>query len=81
MNVDIQSDLTLHIDHRQHLLGLIYLRMQMGRGILPSPVKVHAQQAASVVAVDNAVDVQHGDDLENEATSRRRFPRKVHTRC
>lgn len=43
--------------------------MQQIVGVLPGPVEVLAGQAAALVAVDDAVGVDHGHDFEDEGVA------------
>ena len=53
----------------QQLLGVVNLWVQQLRGVRPSAVQVSANEVASVVAIDDTVWVEHGDDLKDELVS------------
>jgi len=48
------------------LLAVIDRRLKCFRRKFPAPVEVATRQRASVVAVDNTVRVQHGNNLEHK---------------
>ena len=43
---------------------VVDLRVDLGGWVLPGPVEIETCQVASEVAVDNPVDVEHGEDVE-----------------
>jgi len=57
--VDVSEELNgpVQVQHFYHLLAVEYSRMQNLGGVDPSSVKIHAQQGASVVAVNDSVRV------------------------
>ena len=59
----------LLLEPPDHLLGVKDRGMQLLRGVVPNPVQVHPRKAAPVVAVDHAIRIEHGNDLEKDSVA------------
>ena len=57
---------TLSFKRMAQLLGRIDRRMQHFTGPLPTAVQITSGQTAAVVAVDDAIRVEHWHDFEDE---------------
>lgn len=60
-----QLDLAFLLEHLQHALREVDRRVQVLARLQPAPVQVEAQQRAAVVAVHDAVGVQHRNHFED----------------
>lgn len=66
MEVAVDQQLALLLHPFYHLLCVVDGRVQLLVGVDPLAVQVHLGQVASVVANDDAVDVEHRHYLEEE---------------
>ena len=57
VQVEVHLHLALRLESLHELLREEDGRVQLPVGLQPAPVQVHAQQAASVVAVDDSIGV------------------------
>ena len=67
MHVHVDQDGVVDVAGAGEELGVEDGRVEELGGVLPATVEVHAQDVAAVVALDDTVGVQHGDQLEDEA--------------
>jgi hypothetical protein len=66
MDVTVEDEIPLLLHLLDELLGVVDGRMQLLGRVDPLPVQIHPSQVATVVTVDDSVDVEHGNDLEDE---------------
>jgi len=64
-----EDELAVLAQSLHHLLGVPHRRRQPLRRVLPHAVEVQPGERAAVVADDDAVGVEHGDDLEDEVVA------------
>ena len=43
--------------------------LNLFRGLYPAPIQIESSQIAPRIAVNNAINIQHGDDLKDEIIS------------
>ena len=69
VQIDNHFDLFFLMSVLYLILDEVDLRVQLFAGVLPSPVEVSSDEWAAVVAVNDAIGVDHGEDLEDEGGS------------
>jgi len=57
VDIAIDFDLPLLLDHLGQILGCVDDGVEIGRRVAPLPVEVAAHQVRTVVTVDDAVDI------------------------
>lgn len=66
VQVTVESQRTLATELFDELLGVIHSRVKCLRRVLPAAVQVAAGERAAIVAIDDAVRVQHWHNLKDE---------------
>ena len=69
MQVTHQENVSVLLKFLYHIFHVVNRRVQLAGWIDPASVQVHASQITSGAAVDNAIDVEHRNDLEDEVVS------------
>lgn len=70
MHVAEHYNLVISVARLGKLLGIVYGGVEEFRRVLPATVKINSEHVASVVSVDDAIRVEHWDDLEDELLSK-----------
>ena len=66
VQVTVENTLPLCVRIPHHHLGVEDGWMEESVGLHPLPVQIDAEETASIVPIDDAITVQHRDDLEDE---------------
>lgn len=69
MYVTVEDDLPLLLEGLDKALGFEDLWEKYLRRCFPSSIQVSSREAASVVAIDDAIRVHHGHNLEDHLFS------------
>ena len=64
MEVDAHLNAVFIVEFGYFLFDVVYLWVDLGGGVLPGSVEVETGQIAAEVAVDDSVDVEHGEDVK-----------------
>ena len=66
MHVTKEDDLIIPVARRDELFRKVDGRVEQARRIGPSSIEIAADHVAAIVADDDAIRVQHWDNLEDE---------------
>ena len=64
VKVDAHLYAVFIVEFGNFFFDVVDLWVDLGGGVLPGPVEVETGQIAAKVAVDDPVDVEHGEDVE-----------------
>ena len=70
VKVSEDQELTLFYKVVNHLLGVVNRWVEHFRWRLPSAIQITSCERAAIIAIDDTVRVQHGNNFENKVLSK-----------
>ena len=69
MQIAHQEDVSVLLQLLDHALQVIDCRVKLARWVNIASVQIHSGKITSGAAVDNAIDIEHGNNLEDEVVT------------